>query len=866
MENLINIKIRLEEFLKLSGISYNGKLKTWRCPNHSDENESGVLYKNNDGHIFYCPVCAESWDIFQIAGIIYNENDFKNQLKIVKDRLGIIEEKNEKSNIPIPLKHEDALKIYDRKIIENISTGKPWGKIVDSWSYIDENENVLALDVRFENDKNKKFVITFWYNGELTWANTPVFIYGLNLIKKYPDKKIIIHEGAKCAKLGNEFLENFVNISWSGGSGKSGIPDWSFLKNKDVCILQDNDDPGKKAALKIKKQLTNAKILKPMTDGNGDDIEQWIEKYPLDEINNYILNKNNIESFDDAQENPRDAMSNLCENGLPLHNSTSCASSNDSTPFRILGIGDDGRAAFISEEGRLQKWNLDGLSKSKLMVLTGREYWKNNFPNGKNGIDWDNAIDETIRISQNIDFNESNIRGRGAWRDGEKISYHDGINTYGETNDKKIYLRLPKKDIGINEEKIDDEIIKNIKDEIFKMSFETKTDAIRCLGWSVLAPFAGALKFRPAILLTGSSGTGKTTVANLCIRRLAMCEWFNGSESTVAGVRGKIKYDSCGIMFEETEADTLKKRTNRDELFSLMRVNVSDDAPDTVKGTKDGGFNSFKMQNMFGFIAIDPTVESVADENRIFRINMIKPSNQNEWKKIENNLINLLNEKNCRSIRALTWKKLKEILKLSDYITDFIRKKTGKDYRSSYADAMLVSSFIKIWSRVDDPTDEQIINLLNKYYEFQQPEDTRDESEEIIDRIMDETIEVLHKNDREKITILECLQRINTEKNGDICLTDGEINDYKLCAARNGLRIIDCGNIAISNNHHIIKKIIGVSNGYSKIFRRHPGIIESQKLVHFYDGGKPKRCTVISGIIEENIKKMTEDEKLGGLF
>lgn len=521
-------------------------------------------------------------------------------------------------------------------------------------------------------------------------------------------------------------------------------------------------------------------------------------------------------------------------------------------PFKILGIGDDGRAAFITEEGRLQKYNLAGITKNQLGVLANRKFWSLEWPLPKEKTEWDAAIDDVIRNSQRHDFIESNVRGRGAWRDGDKISYHDGIETIGEWDKKKLYLRLPRHENGINDDPIDPEITKNIKNTVFKMSFETPADAVRCLSWSILAPFAGALKYRPAMLLTGPSSSGKTTAANLCIRKLADCEWFNGSESTVPGVRGKIKYDSRGVMFEEAERDTLKKSVNRDELFSLMRVSVSDDAPDTVKGTKDGGYNSFKMQNMFGFIAIDPTLNSIADENRIFRINMVIPKNGNEWKQIEKELIELLCEKNCRAIRALTWLKLKTILELSDRIVDAVRKKTGRDYRSSYADSMLASTFMVIWTGTDNPSDEQIENMLDKYYSYQTPEEHRDEAKEIVDRILDEQIEILGDGAREKISIMECLNMIVIGSKycgiGEAELSEITIMNYRQHVSRHGIRIIDNNNIAIANKHHMIMKIIGMGNGYSKILRRHQGYVE-QKPVYFYDN-KYRRCTILKGILE----------------
>jgi transcription elongation factor Elf1 len=96
MTDLLPEKLRLKEYLERKGISYNQKLKTWRCPNHDDQRESATLYENIDGGILTCHVCGKSWDIFQVSGIINNLPEFKDQLKEVKDTLGTQQEK------PIP--------------------------------------------------------------------------------------------------------------------------------------------------------------------------------------------------------------------------------------------------------------------------------------------------------------------------------------------------------------------------------------------------------------------------------------------------------------------------------------------------------------------------------------------------------------------------------------------------------------------------------------------------------------------------------------------------------------------------------------------------------------------------------------------
>ena len=884
-DDLIPIKKRLREYLEKRGVSYNKSKKTWRCPKHSDDDPSATLYDNQETPYLYCPVCSKNFSVFDVAGYLDGTNDFAKMVESVKNTLGLAtdperktpaREKKKSEAVALPL--ERAKTIYDTDFICKKGIEKKWGTVVKAWKYFDKDNNVIALDVRYEDENKKKDIITWFYDGSLKWFGAPIVIYNLYSALQ-SEKPLLIVEGAKCVDIAAA-LSEFTPVSWNGGSGKAHLVDWSVFKDSEIFILPDhdlsmysekhenagellpwNEQPGMRAALKIKEQLPQSKIVMSPTDGKGDDIEQFLEKMSPEALTAYILNIDN--HINDKEESPCGS-SPLSFSELALQDSPSYGDS--SLPFKILGIGDDGRANFIDHSGRHQCDKLTSINAAFMKVLAPLSYWVTEYGQ-KRGVDWETASSETVIMSQSKDFDRKIFRGRGAWRDGEMISYHDGKVTYGEKDDTKIYMRLTRQDIGITDPVPDFETIKKTKEIIFKLSFETPADAVRCMGWTVLAPFAGALKFRPAILLTGPTASGKTTVALTIIKPLSACLWLNGSETTVAGIRGMVKRDSYSIVFDETEADSEKKKLNRDDLLSLMRANTSDDTPDTVKGTKEGGYNSYKMQNMFGFIGIDPTIERAADENRIFRINMMPSKKQQDWKTIEKELISLLDELHCRSIRALTWQKLKIIFILADRIVSAIRQKTGRDYRSSYADALLASAFMVVWNYCDDPTDEQISETLDRYYQFQPIESQRDESEEIIDRLLDEVIEVIQDYAREKLSIREVINRLYIgeipDETGDTVkiLNGKEKQLYRQAIGRYGIKLIDKGNVAIANSHHSIKKIINHGDGYQKIFKRHTGWIDGSKNISFPDG-KQRRCTIISGIIKKRDEDKTEDEML----
>jgi len=858
INDLSQIKHRLREFIEKRGIAISNK-NLLKCPRHEDNNPSAVFYKqgkNSEFPVVWCPVCQESLGIFEFAGLLDNVTDFKDKLESVNKTLGIEmqekipEKKKEKKPISLPL--EKAKEIYRRDIIEGIAKEKEWGNtIAGTWKYHDKKGDVIALDVRFEGGVKKKEVITFWYDGTLKWYGAPVFIYNLHEVMK-SEKPILMCEGAKCSDCANG-LDTFVSTSWSGGSAKAHLCDWKIFSDREVYILPDDDEPGQKAAIEIKKQLPHAKIVSIVEKARtikekGADIVEILQVMTPAELTQHILNTPEIKP-----EQPE--LKPIIESD---------------EPFKILGIGSDKNAHFTTQWGEYERFKLDTISKGKLNVLAQLSYWKENFPGAKGGVLWDEAQDYIVCQSSLKQFDETVYRGRGAWRDGDKISYHDGIKTYGEHDLSKIYLKLPRVDLGIESQPASAELLTEIKDILFQLSFETKSDVVRTLGWSVLAPFCGALEYRPTLLLTGASGHGKTKVQTLFIKKLTDFIHADMRTTSEAGMRRKIGKDSRVVFFDEAGKENEKMKMNFDTLLGFIRSNYSDDSPDGYKANMNAdGYMTFKMSSMFGLATTDPEIENVQDENRILRVHFVKPTHTaDQWEAIENKLKILMSKENCDSIRALTWSRLKIIIALAKKIVQIARNKTSRDYRSSYSDMLLAASYMVIWCDTPEPTQEQIENMLDKYYSAQPIEENRDEVAEIVDRLLDEVIEIIHGQRREKLSILETMTRVHFgySKHDDEkdWVTPEEKKIYQRTLAQYGCKVMDNGNIAIAVNHHMISRIIGHSSGYSKLLRRHKGFVSGG--LKSFSGDKNRQAIVIGGLIVNNDIGDTTEETLERLF
>jgi len=538
-----------------------------------------------------------------------------------------------------------------------------------------------------------------------------------------------------------------------------------------------------------------------------------------------------------------------------------------SEPFKILGMC-EGEGYYIDSHGNLRKYKTDSLNKTKLMNIINIDYWRGLFPSGKDGVKWDDAISHLIDLTKVKDFDPKRLKGIGAWRDGNKICYNDGLKVYGEPSEKFIYVKDAREYIGLEHEEIEFKVIERLRNIMFDLSFETKTDAVRTMGWTALAPFCGALVHRPILFFTGESSTGKSEVQKLIVQKIAKLTRRDMKSSSTAGIRREIKQNSRCYFIDEAGRESEKMKLLFDEIMAFARSSYSDDSPDGVKANVNGdGVVHFKFSSMFGFASTNPSIENVQDDNRILRVHFVKPKHSSdEWQKIEKELEELLTEENCHKIRAFIWPRLKTIIELADKITTKARRRTNRDLRSSRADMLLAASYMVIWCNVSNPTDEQIDDMLDKYYQYQPIEENRSEAEEYVDRIMSEIIEVIHKDGkREKLTIIEAAERI---KYGNILNDDGQYESldrpitqqYSQVLGMYGIKVVH-GNIHIENNNHMIRKITGLGTDYSKLLARHKNRIE-YKLPVSYPGRGSKRGVMIKDLIPKRQSEIDELKKL----
>ena len=143
------------------------------------------------------------------------------------------------------------------------------------------------------------------------------------------------------------------------------------------------------------------------------------------------------------------------------------------------------------------------------------------------------------------------VRGRGCWRNeqGDVVrqeTYRDGQN---------IYLRAPALPGPSEERTLTVRESKHLLQLFLAARWVHPAAGPLVAGWTALAPFCGALPWRPHILLTGDSPSGKTTI----IRRMIM-PLLGGMVmavdcgSTEAGIRQRMGADALPVIYDNADS------------------------------------------------------------------------------------------------------------------------------------------------------------------------------------------------------------------------------------------------------------------------------------------------------------------------
>ncbi len=79
--------------------------------------------------------------------------------------------------------------------------------------------------------------------------------YGLEKLTQNPTRPVLIVEGEKKADAAQKIFPKYLVLSWIGGAGNACKTNWEYLKDREVILWPDNDEPGLKCMGNLKATL-----------------------------------------------------------------------------------------------------------------------------------------------------------------------------------------------------------------------------------------------------------------------------------------------------------------------------------------------------------------------------------------------------------------------------------------------------------------------------------------------------------------------------------------------------------------------------------------------------------------------------------
>ncbi len=238
-----------------------------RCPAHDDRNPSLSISENSErGVLLHCHAGCSVEAVLQASKL--QKTDLfpdscqrkRNPQRSTKKRGSADRKPKDKKSFPTMTSAVDALT-------------RQKGEPSHIWTYCDPVDREAGAVLRWDNSKDGKdiFPVSLTDDGWVIGAMPePRPLYRLSSI--VDADCVYVVEGEKCvdalAMLDVEVTSN------SGGSNAADKTDWMPLAGKEVCILPDNDEPGRDHAEQV------ARILQSLTPPSQVRIVGMTELWP----------------------------------------------------------------------------------------------------------------------------------------------------------------------------------------------------------------------------------------------------------------------------------------------------------------------------------------------------------------------------------------------------------------------------------------------------------------------------------------------------------------------------------------------------------------------------------------------------------
>jgi hypothetical protein len=241
-----------------------------RCPAHDDRTPSLSIAQGDDGRVLlHCHAGCEHRAI--AAALDLNEQD------LFPPREGACPPKQ-----PAPERNAPRQFATAREAVDAYRA--TMGRESARWCYRDASGEPIGLVLRWDREDGSKTIRPAWRIGS-AWRHTypesrP--LYALDRLAESPEARVFVAEGEKCAE--QLAALGLLATTSPGGSKAADRATWHPLAGREVAIMPDADDAGRKYADEVRGLLAaldppaRAAIvnLPGLAAGSGEDAVEFV--------------------------------------------------------------------------------------------------------------------------------------------------------------------------------------------------------------------------------------------------------------------------------------------------------------------------------------------------------------------------------------------------------------------------------------------------------------------------------------------------------------------------------------------------------------------------------------------------------------
>ena len=379
--------------------------------------------------------------------------------------------------------------------------------------------------------------------------------------------------------------------------------------------------------------------------------------------------------------------------------------------FTVLGY--DHGNYFIFHHGKQQilRYNKSDFTDNGLIELSDINFWEQTFPSQK-GIDRKAAFNFFVNMAHRRGiYDIDRIRGRGVWTDAGRMVFHhgdrltvDGVDMPITAIASKYVYELAKALPDPSDTMLTDEEGERIMEIAEKFRWTKPASAALLVGWIMLAPICGALKWRPHVWITGGPGCGKSSILTRFVYGLiGRSGLYSQGASTEPGIRQNLKADAIPVMLDEAEQNEEGDKRRMQNIISMIRQASSESEARTFKGTPGGNPLSFHIRSMFCLASIQVGMKNQADIERLTVLLLRGKSdgrdNEKVWKEIDADLYSI--ERDTDITRRLLRRTIELLPVIQQNIEVFVQAAAQKfgNQRDGDQYGTLLAGACAIWSQ-----------------------------------------------------------------------------------------------------------------------------------------------------------------------